>query len=216
VREASDEWICEARRYYFNICGKYGQQVTAALDKVCTHEVRRILPLHGPFLEGDQVDASMAIYRTWSSYEPEECGVLIACASIHGHTLAAMQEFAAMLTARGQKVVLVDVTHEDVAECVEDAFRYDRLVLAACSYDTGVFMPMADLLTHLRAKGLRNRKVALVENGSWAPSAARTMRAILDEMPDMVYLGETVTIPSALDAATHARLEELAEAVARG
>lgn len=214
VREAAEEWLCEARRYYFNICGKYGQQVIAALDKACSHDVDRILPLHGPFFAGDDVAERVALYRTWASYQPEEKGVFIACASIHGHTLAAMEEFAAALEAEGQTVALVDITHEDIAECVEDAFRYDRTVFAACSYDTGVFMPMADLITHLCAKGFRNRKVALVENGSWAPSAARTMRARLEGLPDITFIGEPVTIRGALDDTSRLSLKTLADQVA--
>lgn len=216
VREADEEWLCEARRYYFNICGKYGQQVIAALDKACSYDVERILPLHGPFFAGSDVAERVAVYRTWASYEPEERGVFIACASIHGHTLAAMEEFAARLEAEGQTVALVDITHEDIAECVEDAFRYDRTVFAACSYDTGVFMPMADLLTHLCAKGFRGRKVALVENGSWAPSAARTMRAKLEGLPDIAFIGDPVTIRGALDDTARAGLKVLADQVARG
>ncbi len=214
VREAQEDWDCEARRYYFNICGKYGTQVTSALNKACEHEIAAILPLHGPMLT-DDLSHYVEKYRVWSSYEPEDKGVFVACASVHGHTLAAMRAFAKELEGRGQKVQFTDLTHEDVAEAVEDAFRYDRMVLAACSYDAGVFPPMADFLTHLRIKGLRNRKVALVQNGSWAPSAVKTMKAQLEDLKDIEFIGEPVTIKGALNSESKAELDALADAIVK-
>lgn len=214
VRNADEPWDDEARRYYFNICGKYGMQVANAMDKVDAFKISQILPLHGPLLAGD-ICHYVNSYRSWASYVPENDGVFIACASIHGHTLTAMREFAKMLEDRGQEVLLVDLTHADLSKCVEYAFSYKRVVFAACSYDTGVFMPMADYLTHLCAKGFRNHEVAIVQNGSWAPSAAKTMMSKLEGLQQLEYVGEPVTITSALDDKSRAELEHLADQLAK-
>lgn len=182
TRDADEDWACEARRYYFNIVGKYGMQVQNVLKKAADLDIEIICPLHGPVLD-ENLDYYVGLYNTWSSYEPEDKGVFICHASIHGHTAEAAEELQTILEAVGEeKVAIADLTDEDIHECVEDAFRYDRLVLAASSYDAGVFPPMEDLLRRLKHKNFQNRKVYLIENGSWAPSAARTMKAILDEM----------------------------------
>ena len=195
TRDADEDWTCEARRYYFNIVGKYGMQVQNLLKKAADLDIQIICPLHGPVLDKD-LDYYIGIYDTWSKYEPEDKGVFICHASIHGHTAEAAERFKALLEAEGEeKVAIADLTDEDIHECVEDAFRYDRLVLAASSYDAGVFPPMEDLLRRLKHKNYQNRKVYLIENGSWAPSAARTMRAILDEM-NVEVDDEIITIKS--------------------
>ena len=182
TRDADEDWACEARRYYFNIVGKYGAQVQNLLKKAADLDIQIICPLHGPVLDED-LGYYIGLYDTWSSYEPEDHGVFICYASIHGHTAEAAEKLRDILESTGEeKVAIADLTDEDIHECVEDAFRYDRLVLAASSYDAGVFPPMEDLLRRLKHKNYQNRKVFLIENGSWAPSAARTMKAMLDEM----------------------------------
>ena len=182
TRDADEDWTCEARRYYFNIVGKYGMQVQNLLKKAADLDIQIICPLHGPVLDKD-LGYYIDIYDTWSSYEPEDHGVFICYASIHGHTAEAAEKLADILESTGEsKVAIADLTDEDIHECVEDAFRYDRLVLAASSYDAGVFPPMEDFLRRLKHKNYQNRKVFIIENGSWAPSAARTMKAMLDEM----------------------------------
>ena len=209
----TDDWACEARRYYFNICGKYGAQVQALLKKAAKLDIAVICPLHGPVLK-ENLGYYIGLYDTWSKYEPENKGVLVAYASIHGNTAGAAEYFGGQLKALGEeKVSLMDVTRADVAEVIEHAFRYDRVVFMACSYDGGVFLPMEDLLTHLKAKGYQNRKVALVENGSWAPSAARTMRAALEAMKNITILEPVVTIRSAVKDADREALKALAEVV---
>ena len=209
----TDDWACEARRYYFNICGKYGTQVQALLKKAAKLDIAVICPLHGPVLK-ENLGYYIGLYDTWSKYEPENKGVLVAYASIHGNTAGAAEYLGEQLRALGEeKVSLMDVTRADVAEVIEDAFRYDRAVLMASSYDAGVFLPMADLLTHLAAKAWQNRKVALVENGSWAPTAAKTMRASLEAMKNITILEPVVTIRSAVKDADREALKALAEVV---
>ena len=209
----TDDWACEARRYYFNICGKYGMQVQALLKKAAGLDIQMICPLHGPMLK-DNLGYYIGLYDTWSKYEPEDKGVFVAVSSIHGNTFGAAQFFAEKLKELGEeKVAFTDITRCDVAEAVEDAFRYDRMVLLASSYDAGVFLPMADFLHHLAAKGYQNRKVALVENGSWGPTAAKTMRAALEGMKNITILEPVVTIKSAVKEADREALAALAAAV---
>ena len=208
-----DGWACEARRYYFNIVGKYGMQVQNVLKKLAGTEIKAILPLHGPALTED-LDYYLGIYNTWSSYQPEDEGILIAFASIHGNTAKAAEELAELLRAKGApKVVVSDIAREDMGEVIEDAFRYDKTVFMSPSYDAGVFPIMEELLCHLRDKAFQNRKVAVVENGSWAPSAARVMKSYIEKFKNVEIVGETVTIRSSLKADSRAALEGLADAV---
>ena len=209
----TDDWACEARRYYFNICGKYGAQVQAVLQKAATLDIRTICPLHGPVLSGD-LTPYLSLYDTWSRYEPESEGVLVAYASIHGGTAAAAREFAEMLRARGaEKVVLSDLSRSDMAEVIEDAFRYPRLVLAASSYDAGVFPVMHDFLHHLQIKNYQKRRIGLIENGSWAPCAARAMRTLIEPMKDITLVEPTVTIRSRMKQSDIPAMEALADAI---
>lgn len=213
--DAEEDWTCEARRYYFNIVGKYGAQVQALLKKAAALDIKIICPLHGPVLT-ENLGFYIDKYNTWSSYQPEDKGVFIAYASIHGNTAAAAKQFAEMLKAAGEeKVAVADLSRDDIAECVEDAFRYDRVVLAAASYDGGVFAPMDDFLGHLKSKGYKNRKVALIENGSWGPTAARTMKKHLEEMKDITIIDSVVTIPSTVRPETEEQLKVLAEIVVK-
>lgn len=209
----NEDWACEARRYYFNIVGKYGMPVQALLKKVKSLDISHICPLHGPVLQ-ENLEKYIRLYDTWSSYQPEDKGVLIAYASIHGNTAAAAEQLAEMLRKKGvQKVVVSDLARADMAEVIEDAFRYDRMILAAASYDGGVFPCMQDFLHHLQSKAYQKRKVAIVENGTWAPSAGRTMRAILDTMKGLEIAEPMVTIRSTVKAADAVKLEALAEAM---
>mgnify|MGYP003423440984 CR=1 FL=1 len=206
-------WDCEARRYYINICGKYGNQVQTLLKKAAALDIRVICPLHGPVLK-ENLGHYIGLYDTWSKYEPETEGVLVAYASIHGGTAVAAEKLAEILRTKGApKVVVSDLAREDMAEVIEDAFRYDRMILCAASYDGGVFPCMQDFLHHLQSKTYRNRKVALVENGSWAPSAGKSMRAILDTMKDLEIVEPMVTIRSTMKEADKAALEALADAM---
>ncbi|MBR5481986.1 MAG: FprA family A-type flavoprotein [Bacteroidaceae bacterium] len=209
----TDDWACEARRYYFNICGKYGAQVQAVLQKAATLNIRTICPLHGPVLSGD-LTPYLSLYDTWSRYEPESEGVLVAYASIHGGTAAAAREFAEMLRVRGaEKVVLSDLSRSDMAEVIEDAFRYPRLVLAASSYDAGVFPVMHDFLHHLQIKNYQKRRIGLIENGSWAPCAARAMRTLIEPMKEITLVEPTVTIRSRMKQTDIPAMEALADAI---
>ena len=192
------DWACEARRYYFNIVGKYGAPVQTLLKKASALDIKTICPLHGPVLS-DNLGYYLDLYNTWSSYQPESKGVFIAYASIHGNTAYAAEQFAEMLRNKGvDNVVITDLSRCDIAEAVEDAFRYDRMVLAAASYDAGVFPIMQDFLHHLQAKAFQNRTVGLIENGSWAPTAAKTMRNILETMKNITIVEPVVTIKSVL------------------
>ena len=209
--DTQEDWTCEARRYYFNIVGKYGAQVQALLKKAAGLDIQTICPLHGPILT-ENLGYYIEKYDTWSSYRPEDDGVFIACASIHGHTMDACKKLKEMLEAKGaKKVVLTDLAREDMAEAVEDAFRYDKIVLAAASYDGGVFPCMEDFLHHLKAKNYQNRKIAILENGSWAPSAAKTMRGVLDTMKNLTICEKTVTIKSTMKEASVSEMEALAD-----
>lgn len=207
----NEEWIAEARRYYINIVGKYGMPVQTLLKKAAGLDIHMICPLHGPVLK-ENLGYYLEKYDIWSSYRPEEEGVVIACASIYGNTARAAHCLEEMLKEKGVKnVVYYDVCRTDVAELVEAAFRYDRLVLAASSYDGGVFPPMENFLHHLKAKTYQNRKVALVENGSWGPTANKTMRAILEGMKNISICENAVTIRSSMNEASQSALEALAE-----
>ena len=212
--DVEEPWACEARRYYFNIVGKYGAQVQALLKKAATLDIKMICPLHGPILK-ENLAFYIDKYNTWSSYEPEDEGVFVAYASIHGNTAEAAKEFVEMLRKNGaEKVVIADLSREDMAEAVEDAFRYSKLVVAAASYDAGVFPCMEDFLHHLKAKNYQKRTVGIIENGSWAPSAAKQMRAILEEMKNITICEPVVTIKSTLNVTSRKELEALAEVLA--
>ena len=210
-----DDWACEARRYYFNIVGKYGVPVQGLLKKAAALDIQTICPLHGPVLK-ENLGYYIGLYDTWSSYKPEDKGVFIACASIHGNTMVAAQKLAEILKAKGEeKVVVSDICREDIAECVEDAFRYDRMVLAASSYDGGVFLPMHDFLTHLKAKAFQKRTVGIIENGSWAPTAAKTMKDLLTQMQKIEIIEPSVTIRTTMKEADVQELEKLADELIR-
>lgn len=208
------DWACEARRYYFNICGKYGIQVQNVLKKVAALDVRAVAPLHGPWLEGKDLAEALRLYDTWSRYDVETEGVFVAYASIHGGTRAAAERMVEILKAKGcPKVAVADLTRDDQAEAVEDAFRYGRLVLLAASYDAGLFPPMHDFLWHLQLKNYQRRRFALVENGSWAPSAGRVMTEMIGQMKDCEIVAPVVTIRSRMKAADVPQLEALADAI---
>lgn len=211
--DTDEDWACEARRYYFNICGKYGMPVQALLKKAATLDIQRICPLHGPILE-ENLEYYINLYNTWSSYTPENKGVLIAYASIHGNTRKAAEKLAELIRAKGEeKVVVSDLAREDMAEVIEDAFRYDRMVLAAASYDASVFPCMQTFLSKLQVKAYQKRTVGILENGSWAPTAAKTMKAMLEPMRDITLLEPVVTIKSTLKDENMADMEALADAV---
>ena len=206
-------WDCEARRYYINICGKYGAQVQALLKKAATLDIRTICPLHGPVLT-ENLGHYIALYDTWSKYEPETEGVLVAYASIHGGTAVAANRLADILREKGApKVVVTDLSRCDMAEAVEDAFRYSHMVVCAASYDADVFPPMHDFLHHLKLKNYQNRKVAIVENGSWAPTAGRVMRAMLEGMKNITIVEPMVTIRSRVKDSDLPAMEQLAAAL---
>ncbi len=209
--DTDEAWTCEARRYYFNIVGKYGAQVQALLKKAATLDIRVICPLHGPILKED-LGYYIGKYDIWSKYEPEDEGVFIAYASIHGHTAKAAKKLAEMLEAKGAKrVAIADLARDDMAEAVEDAFRHDKLVLASATYDGGLFPCMEDFLSHLKAKNFQKRTVALMENGSWAPMAAKKMREYLEVMKEITICEPVVTIKSAMKEDTLVAMEELVE-----
>ncbi len=210
---AQEDWLCEARRYYFNIVGKYGTQVQALLKKAAGLEIRTICPLHGPILRED-LDFYMGKYDLWSRYQPEDEGVLVAYASIHGNTANAAQQMKSILERLGcPKVAMADLTRCDQAEAVEDAFRYGRMVAMSASYDGGLFPAMDQFLCHLRDKTYRNRTVALVENGSWAPSAAKHMRGFFENMRDITLCPTVHTIRGAVKDSDVAALEQVAREV---
>lgn len=211
--EGEDDWACEARRYYFNIVGKYGAPVQTLLKKAAGLDIATICPLHGPVLK-DNLGYYLDLYNTWSSYQPEDKGILVAYASIHGNTAKAAEKLAEMLREKGaEKVVVSDLAREDMAEVIEDAFRYDRMILAAASYDAGVFPCMQDFLHHLQSKAYQNRKVGIMENGSWAPTAARTMKSILETMKNIEIVEPVVTIRSVMKDSDLPEMEKLADAM---
>ena len=214
LQNETDDWACEARRYYFNICGKYGTQVKNVLKKATSPCPQAICPLHGPVLRGAALKQAVSLYETWSSYEPESEGVLVAYASIHGGTKKAAERLADMLREKGaKKVVLADLTRSDMAEVIEDAFRYPALVVAASSYDAGVFPVMHDFLYHLQIKNYQKRRLGIVENGSWAPTAGRVMRAMIEQLKDCEIVEPMVTIRSRMKEADLPQLELLAQAM---
>lgn len=213
TRDADEAWTCEARRYYMNICGKYGAQVQALLKKAADLDIAVICPLHGPVLTED-LDYYIGKYQTWSSYEPEDEGILIACASVHGNTMTAALKLKEILEAKGaKKVVLADLCRDDMHEAVEDAFRYSHLVLAAITYDAGIFPAMESFLNKLKAKNYQKRTVGLMENGTWAPTAGKSMKAALEGMKELNIAEQMVTIKSALKPNDISQLEALADAM---
>lgn len=206
-------WACEARRYYFNIVGKYGAQVQALLKKASGLDIAMICPLHGPVLKED-LGYYINKYDVWSSYEPEDKGVLVAFASIYGNTGKAAAECAEMFRSKGvENVDLFDLSRDDMAEAIEAAFQYDRMVLASATYDGGLFPVMEDFLAHLKSKNYQKRKVALIENGSWAPIAAKKMAEVLESMKDIEICEKKVSIKSVMKDADRAAMEELVDAM---
>ena len=208
------DWACEARRYYFNIVGKYGTSVQALLKKAATLDIATICPLHGPVLK-ENLGYYINLYDTWSSYRAEKSGIVVAYASIHGNTAAAAKKLAEMIEQTGTKVELCDVTRTMVSELIESAFEYDRMILAAATYDGGIFSPMEDFLHHLQAKGFKNRTIGLMENGSWAPVAAKKMREILDTMQNITVAEPVITIKSTMNDAVIAQMEALISEMTR-
>ncbi len=208
-----DDWACEARRYYFNIVGKYGAQVQALLKKASGLDIAVICPLHGPVLK-ENLGYYIGKYDVWSSYQPEDKGILVAYASIHGNTAKAAKECAEMLKNKGvEKLEVFDLSRDDMAEAIEAAFRYDRMVLASATYDGGLFPVMEDFLAHLKSKNFQKRKVALIENGSWAPIAAKKMEEVLSSMKNIEICEKKVSIKSVMKDADKAAIEELADAM---
>ncbi len=208
-----EDWACEARRYYFNICGKYGISVQSLLKKLATLDVKCICPLHGPILS-ENLEYYIGLYDTWSKYEVETDGIFIAYASIHGGTKATALKLAEILKEKGAaKVAITDLSRDDMAEAVEDAFRYGRLIVAASSYDGDVFPPMYDFLHHLKLKAYQRRRVGIIENGSWAPSAGRVMKEMLGKMKELDIVEPTITIRSTMKQSDLSALEALADAI---
>ena len=208
-----EDWTCEARRYYFNIVGKYGAPVQTLLKKAVGLDIKTICPLHGPVLK-DNLNYHIKKYLTWSSYEPEDDGILVACASIHGNTKTAALKMVDILKENGyEKVAFTDLTRDDMAEAVEDAFRYGRLIVAAASYDGGVFPPMEDFVNRLSHKAYQKRKVGIIENGSWAPTAARWLKTAFEGMKNITICPDIVTIKSTMNDNNIADMEKMAEEI---
>ncbi len=211
--DADEEWDCEARRYYFGIVGKYGQQVQSLLKKVAGLEIKMICPLHGPILK-ENIEYYINKYNIWSSYEPEDEGVFIAAASIYGNTLEAANKLKEILEEKGaKKVVVADLSREDWAEAIEDAFRYSKLVVASSSYNMGIFPPMEHFLKHLKDRNFQRRTVGIIENGSWAPSSGRGMKEILSQMKDLRIVEPMVTIKSRMNEENIKQMEKLADEI---
>lgn len=210
--DTDEDWTCEARRYYMNIVGKYGAQVQALLKKVAASDIQTICPLHGPILK-ENLGYYIGKYDVWSSYMPEDKGIVIACASIHGNTKKAAYKLAEKLESKGEKVPVFDLSRDDIAEVVEDAFRYDRLVLASPTYDGGLFPAMDMFLARLKSKGYKKRKIGFMENGTWAPMAAKHMRAIVETLQDIEIIEPVVTIRSALNDDSEKMMDELVDAL---
>ncbi len=208
-----EDWACEARRYYFNIVGKYGTPVQTLLKKASTLDIKTICPLHGPILK-ENLGYYIDKYMTWSSYKPEDEGVLVACASIHGNTKKAAEKMVEILNQKGaKKVVFADITRDDMAEAIEDAFRYSKLIVAASTYDGGVFPPMEDFLNRLSHKAYQNRTVGIIENSSWAPMAAKTMNSILSSMKNITICENVVSIKSTMKDVDVQKMNELADEI---
>lgn len=213
VLDTDEDWACEARRYYFNICGKYGVQVQALLKKAAKLDIEKICPLHGPVLT-ENLDYYINLYDIWSKYEPEVDGIFIAYCSIHGNTeKAALKLYDILKEKTDKKIAISDLSRSDMAENVEDAFKYSTLVVAAPSYDGGVFPVMNDFLHHLKIKGYKNRKVAMIENGSWAPCAIKSMQPYFDEMKGIEISDAKVTIRSTMTAENEVQLAALADSI---
>lgn len=211
--DTDEDWACEARRYYFNICGKYGMQVQNLLKKAATLDIKTICPLHGPILN-ENLEYYINLYDTWSKYEPETDGVFIAYASIHGNTkVAALKLYDILKSKTDKKISIADLSRTDLAEDVEDAFRYSRMIVAAPTYDGGVFPIMNDFLHHLEIKTYRNRKVGIIENGSWAPMAGKVMASYFEKMKNIEIVPTTVSIRSSMKEDTTALLEQLADEI---
>lgn len=211
--DTDEDWACEARRYYFNICGKYGVQVQALLKKAAKLDIEKICPLHGPVLT-ENLDYYINLYDIWSKYEPEVDGIFIAYCSIHGNTeKAALKLYDILKEKTDKKIAISDLSRSDMAENVEDAFKYSTLVVAAPSYDGGVFPVMNDFLHHLKIKGYKNRKVAMIENGSWAPCAIKSMQPYFDEMKGIEISDAKVTIRSTMTAENEVQLAALADSI---
>lgn len=211
--DTDEDWACEARRYYFNIVGKYGAQVQALLKKASALDIQKICPLHGPVLT-ENLGYYLDKYNTWSSYAPEDDGVLVAYASIHGHTAKAAKKMADILKAKGaKKVVLIDLARDDMSKAIEDAFRYDKLLLAGASYNAEVFPCMESFLLHLKGKNYQNRTVGMIENGTWAPSAAKCMKEIVGKMKNIRLCDTVVTIRSAMKETDLSKMEALADEI---
>ncbi len=211
--DVDEDWACEARRYYFGIVGKYGAQVQAVLKKAAALDIAVICPLHGPVLSGD-LGRYIGLYDAWSSYRPESEGVVIACASVYGNTRRAADMLAAKLADKGVKVSVHDLARDDMAECVEDAFRYDRLVLASPTYNADVFPFMRTFIESLTERNYQKRKVAFIENGSWAPLAAKVMKSMFEKSKDITFAETTVTVRSAINADSEAQIAALADELA--
>lgn len=210
--DVDEPWIDEARRYYLNIVGKYGASVQGLLKKAATLDIQTICPLHGPILT-ENLGYYINLYDTWSSYKPEEEGVLVVSASIHGNTKKAALKLNEKLQQAGVKTQFIDITRDSMSEAVALAFYYDKMVCLAATYDGGLFPPMQDFLHHLTAKAYQNRKVAFVENGTWAPQAAKCMKAILEPMKNLEFIDPVVTIKSTLNPSTESALDTLVAAL---
>lgn len=211
--DTDEEWDCEARRYYFNIVGKYGAQVQTVLKKASSLDIKTICPLHGPILS-ENLDHYISLYDTWSSYKAEDKGVFIAYASIYGNTKQAVEKLAEILTEKGVETVkITDLAREDWAEAIEDAFRYDRMVVASPTYDGGIFTPVLEFLQHINSKMYQNRKVGIIENGSWAPMAGKKIKEFLTGMKNIEIVEPTVTVKSAMKQNTIKELESLADSL---
>ena len=211
--DVEEEWDCEARRYYFGIVGKYGMQVQALLKKAATLDIQIICPLHGPILK-ENLRYYIDKYNTWSSYKPEEEGIYIACSSIYGNTLKATKKLVEILKEKGaKKVVLADLTKEDWAETIEDAFRYSHLIVASSSYNAGLFPPMKQFLDHLKERNYQNRTVGIIENGSWAHSAGKCMKGTLEEMKNIHIIEPIITIKSTMSEDNISQMEEMADKI---
>lgn len=209
--DVEEDWDCEARRYYFNIVGKYGAQVQAILNKASSLDIKTICPLHGPVLT-ENLGHYIEKYNIWSSYTPEDKGVTICYASIYGNTKKVAEELAEMLKQKGvEKISIFDLARDDLAEAIEDAFRYDRLVVAASSYNADVFPPMSNFLRALQGKNYQNRKVAVIENGTWAPSAAKKMLEIIETMKNITICNPVITVRSRMNEQNKEEMKELVE-----
>ncbi len=213
--EDDDDWAPGARRYYYNICGKYGSPVQTLLKKAAQLDIETIYPLHGPILRGRMLADALSHYKNWSTYTPEKDGIVVAHASIHGNTAAAAETLAEMLRAKGAEVTTIDLTRTDVSYALAEVMDHAKTVLCASSYDAGLFPPMETLLLHLKSKNFNGRRVGLVENGSWAPCAGKVMRKLLDEMKDIEVAEPLVTIKTRLNANSKAALQSLADAIAK-